>query len=192
MKAPQLLLNRTLDKIPSLPEFHMVGTQWIENEFELRGTIPPLWILRSGVSLIFIATPWQDAREKDIYTETIKGLMVATLCDAYCVASESWVTAVHSEEELAEADAIDTLERLPANRRDSMLLQMTHGRKSTDFIGTAWLINEARGNLRQTLGVRQDEYFRGLGGIGGRFSNLFREIADEARAAQTAQAKGTY
>lgn len=168
---PELVKNEQLLEKPTLQRLHEIVRDWAEEEFERRGTVTPMFIIQSGRSVMWVNCLWESDDEERATLAVIKSVLHSTMADAYSFVVEAFVAAARSPQEAAEYESRG-LRNLPTSKRDSIMLQTTHARVK-EFIGCAWLINEARDNLRQTLGVRQDDYFDHLNAVSAQMLDLF-------------------
>jgi len=180
MHKPQLIFNETIDRDPTLVEFHQHVVAWAELVFSREGRIQPTFVLQSGVSLMYIETLWDNNFEQEVATATIKRMIGTVMASKYAFVTEAWVAQAASKAEMDEITK-RSLADLPSNRRDEVLMCMSHTREG-DFTGCVWLINGKHQTMKKTLGIRQDDYYAGMTGIEGRMFSLYSQIAKEQRA----------
>jgi hypothetical protein len=150
------------DRSLSAAETHEVICAEVERRFHQKGTcMPPLWILATETSLIWLETAWESDSEKYGMANRLRTLLKLSNCKHYAFACEVWVAMVRENDPDAAVYAENgevPAHLMPRNRpdREDKVMIVTQARDGA-ALTTDYLVTERHGIGPNFLGPRVDE-----------------------------------
>lgn len=142
---------------------HEIAVSFAEQEFSRRGKCPFVWLLAIDNDIVWIETPWDDDREKNLSVTAVEVMMEKFGAHAYAHTIEAWLAKYEKEEwpEDGDLNKITLPSDLPKNRRDDVLMVFSFD-KDDNHASSRYLVS-LRPNGNNLLGPRidEDEKFEG-------------------------------
>lgn len=93
---PQILFRKSLadSQLATLDAVHEYSVKSAVKKFEKRGTIPPLWVVRTRYGVTVLSTKWRDDREKAGFVGWLRFFLKAMEATHYSLMQEAWMASV--------------------------------------------------------------------------------------------------
>jgi hypothetical protein len=169
MTAPRVLKieRREPDGLSGL---HERACRYAEKRFAKKGGLEPIWVLALPGSTLFLETPFDDTRAKNIAAFFMRKTLRRVGASGYSFISEAWMAAIKADEpELVAFANEHGVAALPPDKREEVLMINSHDRDGA-VMASRWLINSK--GKKPFLGPRVDEE---MAISSGRLWNLFAE-----------------
>lgn len=142
------------DFVPGLTrhDLHEMAVAYAVAEFERKGGAPSMWIVCTGPDVIWIETPWKNAREKELMTAAIRDAMREMGARAYSFITEAWM-ANYTLKPGEDRDDIPAPSTLPD--REDVLMVSTYDAKG-EYEAARFLVTVRKNGLNR-LGPRDDQ-----------------------------------
>lgn len=154
-------------------QLHELACLYTEEAFKGKGATPPVWALAGPGKIMWVVTPWDGEREKNMVAYVLRKAMNEFQIYAYSFISEAWVSKTLDPDKVKQVEKRG-VRSLPEDERDDVVMIFTHDRQG-GFLHTQYKVTltHVPGKLN-FLGPRVDEEWE-AGSTTGRMWNLFTE-----------------